>query len=124
LWDSAISGARSFFGGSRATVSARDVRVIQQHLTSRDYMDGPNEAMVQRLADAQRTRRALTEGERNFVRHETTEARLMDRGWSYEDAHAAPGRTHPQFRNYDPDVIKAFPEKFGPLWKGSWGIGE
>jgi hypothetical protein len=54
--------------------------------------------------------------------HELTEAKLMNGGMSYEQAHEIAGKTHPTFANYDPEVIKQFPEAFGPGWKKYWGI--
>ena len=32
------------------------------------------------------------------------------------------GKTHPTFANYDPDVIKQFPELFNDNWFNYWGI--
>jgi len=57
-----------------------------------------------------------------LMRHESTEAWLMDRGVGYGPAHRIAGWTHPTFGNYDPSVIKQFPEYFGSGWKRYWGI--
>lgn len=46
------------------------------------------------------------------MKHELPEARLMDRGMGYDEAHAIAGQAHPTFGNYDPEVIKQLPEGF------------
>lgn len=60
--------------------------------------------------------------DQNFMRHELTEAGLMNRGTVYEQAHEIAGQTHPTFGNYDPEVIKQFPELFNQNWRNYWGI--
>jgi hypothetical protein len=50
-------------------------------------------------------RNPLTEGERNFMAHETAEAPLMDQGMSWDKAYDIAVRTHSLFKNYDPEVI-------------------
>ncbi|WP_255502332.1 hypothetical protein [Cellulomonas sp. JH27-2] len=40
----------------------------------------------------------------------------------YEQAHELAGQTHPTFGNYDPEVIKQFPELFNQNWRNYWGI--
>ncbi|HET9732000.1 MAG TPA: hypothetical protein VFP54_04930 [Acidimicrobiales bacterium] len=78
--------------------------------------------MLERIADAQASGRALTTAEENFLRHELTEAELMRGGMGYDEAHAAAMQTHPTYGNYDPEVIKAYPEYFNDNWRGYWGI--
>lgn len=78
--------------------------------------------MLARLRSAAAEGRSLTAGERNFMKHELTEAELMDTGMGYERAHEIAGRTHPTFANYDPEVIKQFPELFNRNWRTYWGI--
>lgn len=85
-------------------------------------MTGPNRMMLDRIAEAQSSGRALTFGEENFLLHETTEARLVGEGLSQDAAHAAALETHPLYANYDPEVIKAFPEYFNSNWRNYWGI--
>ncbi len=46
----------------------------------------------------------------------------MNRGTVYEQAHEIAGQTHPTFGNYDPEVIKQFPELFKQNWRNYWGI--
>ena len=41
---------------------------------------------------------------------------------SLDEAHGLAGRTHPTFSNYDPEVIKAYPEYFNSNWRWYWGI--
>jgi hypothetical protein len=54
--------------------------------------------------------------------HEITEAGLMDDGMRYQEAHELASRTHPTFANYDPEVIKQFPELFNQNWRNYWRI--
>jgi hypothetical protein len=58
------------------------------------------------------------------MRHERVEGWLMDRGLSQSLSHWAAGKTHRTFANYDPEVIKAFPEYFGTGWKRYWAIDQ
>jgi hypothetical protein len=78
--------------------------------------------MLDRIAQAKSTGRALTVAEKNFLAHETFEAKLVGAGMDQDAAHLLAGQKHPQFANYDPEVIKAFPREFGPGWKKYWGI--
>ncbi len=64
----------------------------------------------------------LSEGQATFMRHELTEADLMDQGMPYEQAHDRTLTMHPPGRNYDLDVIDQFPE-FGPWWRNMNGLG-
>ena len=78
--------------------------------------------MLARIRGAAADGRPLTEAEHNFMTHELTEAGLMDRGMGYAEAHELAGQTHPTFANYDPEVIKQFPELFNQNWRKYWGI--
>ncbi|MHB8289467.1 MAG: hypothetical protein ACYDEY_09570 [Acidimicrobiales bacterium] len=51
-----------------------------------------------------------------------TEADLMSRGVSQDLAHEMAGLTHPTFANYDPEVIKQYPEYFNSNWRQYWGL--
>lgn len=66
--------------------------------------------------------RPLSVADQNFMRHALTEVGLMNRGTVYEQAHEIAGQTHPTFGNYDPEVIKQFPELFKQNWRNYWGI--
>ncbi|MCW2749155.1 MAG: repeat protein, partial [Aeromicrobium sp.] len=111
----------AILAGEGAAV-ADELAVIEGHLASIDAMTGPNQMMLDRISQAQDAGRALTFGEENFLLHETTEARLVSEGLSLDAAHAAALETHPLYANYDPEVIKAFPEYFNSNWRNYWGI--
>jgi hypothetical protein len=100
-----------------------DLSQVAEHLGRAELDPSPaNDAMIQRIEQALQEGRALTEGETNFMTHELTEKGLMDRGMSYEEAHAAAMETHPVFKNYDPEVIQQFPELFNSNWLRAWGL--
>ncbi|MEV4575089.1 hypothetical protein AB0K16_17725 [Nonomuraea jabiensis] len=101
--------------------SPGDVTRVRQHLGRLDH-SGANDEMLERIGKALEEGRPLTEGQTNFMRHEMAEAKLMDQGVSYEEAHAAALKTHPPGRNYDPDIIDKYPE-FGPWWRKMNGLG-
>ncbi|WP_322763074.1 hypothetical protein [Frankia sp. Cr2] len=81
-----------------------------------------NDVMLQRIGQAIENGQPLSEGQATFMRHELTEADLMDQGMPYEQAHDRALTMHPPGRNYDPDVIDQFPE-FGPWWRNMNGLG-
>ncbi|WP_328460090.1 hypothetical protein [Streptomyces sp. NBC_00448] len=96
---------------------------VVRHL-ARPELDrfAPNDAMVAGIRQALTTGRPLSEGEVNFLRHQLTEAALMDAGQAPEDAYEAALRTHPAARNYTPEVIGRFPELFNNAWRRAWGM--
>ncbi|MBH0777306.1 hypothetical protein [Nocardia bovistercoris] len=55
------------------------------------------------------------------MKHELTDAGLMEKGMPYEQAHEKALETHPPGKNYDPDVIDKYPE-FGPWWRKQNGL--
>ncbi|WP_410607529.1 putative T7SS-secreted protein [Amycolatopsis sp. lyj-109] len=100
-----------------------DVSKVKEHL-SRPGLDhfGPNDVMLDRIGKALAEGKPLSEAQTNFMRHETLEAKLMDGGMGYEEAHAEALQTHPPGKNYDPDVIDQEP-LFGPWWRKMNGLG-
>jgi hypothetical protein len=48
----------------------------------------------------------------------------MSSGTPQNLAHAMAGQTHPTFANYDPEVIKQFPNYFNSNWRAYWGLPE
>ncbi|MGH3855236.1 MAG: hypothetical protein ACRDR6_17430 [Pseudonocardiaceae bacterium] len=113
-WD--VSGDAAATEGSGG-----DLDTVAQHLERLDHSPA-NDAMISRIRQALEEGKPLTEGERNFMMHETTEAQLMDQGMPYEEAHEIALRTHPLFKNYDPEVIDQFPELFNNNWRRAWGM--
>jgi hypothetical protein len=113
-----IADALATEGGSVAA----DLSSATSHLESIDAMTPPNRMMLDQIAEAQQSGRALTSGEQNFLTHETTESGLVQQGMSLEDAHAQALTTHPLYANYDPAVIKAYPEYFNSNWRAYWEI--
>lgn len=84
-------------GGSFLDDAAR----AEQHLTRLDHSPA-NDAMLARIRSAAADSRPLHESESNFLRHELTEADLIDGGMGYPEAHGLAGQTHPTFGNYTP----------------------
>jgi hypothetical protein len=78
--------------------------------------------MLGRVQGAIAGGRDLAMGETNFMTHELREASLMDSGVDQDSAHELAGQTHPTFANYDPEVIKQFPEYFNSNWCAFRGI--
>jgi hypothetical protein len=100
--------------------SPGDVDTVERHLATLDQF-GANDEMISRIRSNMASGTSLSSSQTNFMRHETTEARLMGGGMSYEDAHAAALGTHPPGQNYDVDLIKKYPE-FGPWWHKQNGL--
>lgn len=100
-----------------------EVNRVRDHLSRPELDHSPaNDAMIDVIGQGIAEGRELSEGERYFMRHELTEARLMDDGMSYEDAHDSALRTHPLMKNYTPEVIDGFPELFNNNWRRAWGM--
>jgi hypothetical protein len=72
--------------GCGPTFTRGDVDRVTEHPSQLDHF-GANDVMLQRISDVIGSGQPLTEGQANFMLHETTEADLMDGGMSYEDAH-------------------------------------
>src|SRR5262249_15520071 len=69
-------------------LSEKGLDVVEQHLAQ--FGDSvENTAMVQRLRSALSTGERVTRADANFCLHEASEATMMRRGLSYEEAHAA-----------------------------------
>lgn len=98
-----------------------DAAPIETHLARLDHSPA-NDAMLARLRAAAADRRPLSMADQNFMRHELTEAGLMNRGTVYDQAHEIAGQTHPTHGNYDSEVIKQFAELFNQNWRNYWGI--
>ncbi len=64
--------------------------------------------------------------EQNFLTHDLTEAELMKEGVpqdkAHDMAHDMAGDTHRPLQNYDPSVIRAFPEYFNSELAKSVGV--
>jgi len=56
--------------------------------------------------------------------HELTENMLMEGGMDSERAHDLAMETHPVGANYDPEVIRQFPEQFSDPQRQYWGISK
>jgi hypothetical protein len=100
----------------------RAAQTAEDHLAQLDPSPA-NDAMLARIREAVAEGRPLHESELNFLRHELTEARLMNDGADYPTAHDTAGEQHPTFANYHPDVIDQHPEMFNNRWRNYWGLG-
>lgn len=102
-----------------------DLQAVREHLGSLpdDALDyPPNAAMLERIQEAMSNGQALTYAENNFMAHELTEAALMAEGMSQDEAHDIAMLEHPNFANYDPEVVQQFPELFNSNWFAFWDI--
>jgi hypothetical protein len=98
-----------------------DVDAVATHLERLDHSPA-NDAMLSRIRERLAAGEELTEGQLNFMSHETTEKALMDEGLAYEDAHERALETHPPGRNYDPEVIDEYAHLFNNWWRKQWGL--
>ncbi|GAA1021244.1 hypothetical protein Aple_059670 [Acrocarpospora pleiomorpha] len=106
-----------------ANYTEEDVDNVEEHLNRPElHHSDANDSMIDRIRDAIREGRPLTEGEKNFMKHELTERELMDGGMSYDDAHEEAMKAHPLFKNYDPEVIDQHHELFNNRWRGAWDL--
>ncbi len=97
------------------------VDTVDQHFSRLDHAP-QNDAMINQVREAMEEGRPLSEAEENFMKHETTEAKLMDDGMPYDDAHEIALEQHPLFKNYSPEVIEKYPEYFNNRWREAWGM--
>ena len=123
---SRITAANKLAAGTKVASNARLLARadrIEQHLARPEFVRAPqNDAMLARIRSAATEGASLSRADRAFMRHELTENWLMNRGLGARPAHRIAGWTHPTFGNYDPTVIKQFPQNFSPGWKNYWGI--
>jgi hypothetical protein len=98
-----------------------DVDAVADHLDRLDHSPA-NDMMLSRIRERLDAGDELTEGQRNFMSHETTEKALMDGGMTYEDAHERALETHPPGKNYDPEVIDRYAHLFNNWWRKQWGL--
>jgi hypothetical protein len=108
--------------GAPVHYTPSDVDAVAAHLARLDHSPA-NDAMLARIRQHLASGEDLTEGERNFMSHETTEKALMDQGMSYDDAHERALQTHPLGKNYDPEVIDEYGHLFNNWWRKQWGLG-
>ena len=98
-----------------------DLDAVSRHLDRLDHSPA-NDMMLSRIRERLAAGEELTEGQRNFLNHETTEKALMDAGMSYEEAHEHALTTHPPGKNYDPEVIDRYAHLFNNWWRRQWGL--
>ncbi|MFF3518729.1 hypothetical protein, partial [Streptomyces sp. NPDC002573] len=110
-------------GPGHGSYSSEDLTRVANHLGRPELDHSPiNDAMIDGIRRAMTDGRPLSEGERNFMRHELTEAALMDGGMSPEEAHELALQTHTLMKNYTPEVIDKFPDLFNNNWRRAWGM--
>jgi hypothetical protein len=109
--------------GRAINVSKKGLALVMDHLAQ--FGDNPdNDAMLGRLRSALADGSPIMGADASFYMHEANEATLMGRGMDYESAHAAALAKYgvSPYSVYAPEVIQAFPERFGPRWFEFWGI--
>ncbi|WP_329023496.1 putative T7SS-secreted protein [Streptomyces sp. NBC_00690] len=102
--------------------STEDLARVAEHLGTRVDPWEVNDAMIENIRARMEAGLPLSEGQIYFMRHELTEAKLMDEGMPYEEAHEIALKTHPHLKNYSPDVIAQYPGWFNKAWRKAWGM--
>ncbi|MEU5400607.1 putative T7SS-secreted protein [Streptomyces sp. NPDC005963] len=102
--------------------STEDLARVAEHLGTRVDPWEVNDAMIANIRARMEAGLPLSEGQIYFMRHELTEAKLMDEGMPYEEAHEIALKTHPHLKNYSPDVIAQYPGWFSKPWRKAWGM--
>jgi RHS repeat-associated protein len=115
--------------GRQFRVDAQDITLIERHLSRPEldeaHLAPENVAMLQRLRAAAGAGRNITGADASFYFHELTEAKLMDQGMPYEEAHQLALDTFgvSNFSVYNPEVIRELgSEYFNKNWFRFWGI--
>jgi hypothetical protein len=118
-----VSGASARPANAHAGTSydLADIGTVADHLDRLDHSPA-NDMMLSRIRERLEAGEGLTEGQRNFMSHETTEKALMDGGMPYEDTHERALETHPPGKNYDPEVIDQCAHLFNNWWRKQWGL--
>ncbi|MGV9262812.1 hypothetical protein ACWDQO_36140, partial [Streptomyces sp. NPDC003703] len=120
---SEAAGSSTGAEGSVRSYSPEDLTRVSNHLGRPEPDHSPaDDAMIDGIRQGMADGPLLSEGEQNLMRHELTEAGMMDGGMSYEDAHELALQTHPLMKNYTPEVIDQFPEMFNDNWRRAWGL--
>jgi RHS repeat-associated protein len=102
-------------------VSEKGLSLVESHLEQ----FGPvpqNQVMVSRLREALKSGSKVTGADASFYMHEASEATMMRRGLSYEQAHPAALQKYEvsPFSVYHPEAIQANPEAFNSSWRRFW----
>jgi hypothetical protein len=84
----------------------------------------PNQMMLDRLQAAMDAGTPVTGADAVFYTHEASEATMMARGMTYDDAHAAALEKYgvSPFSVYHPDVVQANPGWLNQNWRNFWGL--
>jgi len=98
--------------------------MIKEHLTTNFPRYEPNEIMIERLEQALKNNQKISGADASFYFHELREAKLMQRGLSYSEAHQKALKDYQvsPFSVYHSDVIRACPDEFNKNWEKAWGI--
>jgi hypothetical protein len=115
--------------GKEFKISQKGLNIVEQHL-AKFGATPENSAMVARLRQALNEGRPITGADASFYLHEVAEAtsmkQTMNKAVSFEDAydtaHDAVLKKYgvSNFSVYHPEVIKALPDVFNPLWGEFW----
>lgn len=119
----AVGGLFGILEGKSATVSAKGLGIVENHLSQFGDVE-INNAMVERLRAANASGQPITGADLGFYAHELSEATFMRGGMGYEEAHAAALSKYgvSPFSVYHPEVIGQFPEFFNSNWRNAWNM--
>lgn len=104
-------------------LSEAGLNLVEKHLAQ--FGEAPeNAAMIQRLRSAFGAGRHVTGADANFYLHEAAEATMMNRGMSYDVAHAAALEKYgvSPYSIYHPEVVQANPSLFNDAWRSFWRL--
>jgi hypothetical protein len=111
------------FADSQVAVTQKGFDLVSNHLSQFGDFP-PNQMMLDRLQAAMDAGNPITGADAVFYTHEASEATMMARGMSYDEAHAAALQKYgvSPYSVYHPDVIQANPGWLNQNWRNFWGI--
>jgi hypothetical protein len=122
---SSISTGQGFgiLANSQVAVTQKGLDLVSNHLSQFGDFP-PNQMMLDRLQAAMDAGTPVTGADAVFYTHEASEATLMARGMTYDDAHAAALEKYgvSPFSVYHPDVVQANPGWLNQNWRNFWGL--
>jgi hypothetical protein len=98
--------------------TAEDLARVTAHLGRPEFDHGvENDMMLKRIGDALNEGKDLPRTQADFMRHELTEADLMDAGMTWDEAHPIAKTAQVGKLNYDVDIIRNPDFGFGPWYQ-------
>jgi hypothetical protein len=110
--------------GQEFFIEKEKLEIIKKHLDENFGYYEFNKMMIDRLQQALDNNQKINRAEACFYFHELKEAELMERGYSYQEAHNESLQYYnvSNYSLYHPDVILACSEWFNSNYRKFWGI--